>query len=84
MLLFSILKPCFLAFKMPILAIHMLLFGVLNAKSVLRNFIKVKCHFWHLDTITLLFKRRRLTFMKWTPGSFGSKKIKIGQMPKTP
>ena len=57
----------FLSFKTPIfsiLVIKMPHFGVLCAKSVLWNFIKVKCHFW------------RLVFLKLTPG-LNSKLIKL-------
>ena len=50
-----------LAFKMPILVINTSHFGVLNAKTVLWNLLKVKHHFWRI-------KCRRLVFMKWTLG----------------
>ena len=45
-------------------------FGVLNAKSVLWNFIKVKNHFWLLNAGVLNAKLWPLTFMKWTPGLY--------------
>ena len=50
--------PYFLAFKMPISVINMLLFGILNAK---------KQGNWHLNTRIWHFKCQRLAFMTLTP-----------------
>ena len=43
-------------------------FSVLNAKSVLWNFLKVECHFWHLNAIIWHIKCWCLVFMNLTPG----------------
>ena len=45
-----------------------LLFGILNAKSVLWNFIKVKCPFWFLNAIIWHFKCQHLVLLKLSPG----------------
>ena len=61
MLLFGVLNASFYGVLNANLSNLNATFGILNAKSVLRNFIKVKFYFWR-------FKRRRLLFMKLTPG----------------